>query len=47
MMIAGNATIGLEVTSDLPDVDTVFVPVGGGGLIAAIGSAMRVERAST
>jgi len=41
MMIAGNATIGLEIISDLPDVDSVYVPVAGGGLISGIGSALR------
>lgn len=40
-MIAGNGTIGLEIVEDLPDVGTVFVPIGGGGLIAGIASALR------
>ena len=40
-MIAGNGTIGLEVYEDLPDVDTVFVAIGGGGLISGIASALR------
>ena len=31
-VIAGNGTIGLEILEDLPDVDTVIVPYGGGGL---------------
>lgn len=36
MIIAGQATIGLEILEDLPDVDQIIVPVGGGGLIAGI-----------
>ncbi len=39
-MLAGNATLGREVLSDLPGVETIFVPVGGGGLVAGIGSAL-------
>ena len=39
-MIAAHATIGLEIVEDLPDVATVFVPVGGGALAAGIGSAV-------
>ena len=39
--IAGNATAGLEILEDLPDVDTVIAPIGGGGLIAGVGSALR------
>jgi len=40
-VIAGQATLGLEVLDQLPDVDTVVVPVGGGGLLAGIASALR------
>lgn len=39
--IAGNATIGLEILEDLPEVHTVTAAIGGGGLIAGIGSAIR------
>ncbi|HVR44221.1 MAG TPA: pyridoxal-phosphate dependent enzyme [Thermoanaerobaculia bacterium] len=39
--IAGNATIGLEILDDLAQVRTVIAAIGGGGLIAGIGSAMR------
>lgn len=38
---AGNGTIGLEIIADLPDVDTVYVPVGGGGLICGVGSILK------
>jgi threonine dehydratase len=40
-VIAGNATIGLEILEDLPDVDTVLVPYGGGGLSSGIACALR------
>ncbi len=39
--IAGNATVALEILEDLPAVKTVISAIGGGGLIAGIGSAMR------
>lgn len=45
-MIAGNGTIGVEVHEDLADVDTVFVPIGGGGLVAGIASALKELRPS-
>jgi len=35
-IVAGQATVGLEIAQDLPDVQTVVVPVGGGGLIAGV-----------
>lgn len=40
-LIAGHGTASLEILTDLPDVESVFVPVGGGGLIAGIGSAIK------
>lgn len=40
-VVAGQGTIGPEILDDLPDVGTVVVPVGGGGLIAGIGIALR------
>jgi len=43
-VIAGNGTIGLEILEDLPDVDTVIVPYGGGGLSSGIASALRAAR---
>ncbi|HKR64959.1 MAG TPA: threonine/serine dehydratase [Thermoanaerobaculia bacterium] len=39
--IAGNATIGLEILEDLPNVKTVFTAIGGGGLISGVASAIR------
>src|SRR4029079_1826376 len=43
-VMAGNGTIGLELVEDLPDVDAVVVPYGGGGLTTGIGSACRALR---
>ncbi len=40
-IIAGQGTIGLEIVRDLPDLDTVIVPVSGGGLISGVGAAVR------
>ena len=40
-IIAGQGTIGLEILEDVPDVDAVIVPIGGGGLIAGIGKAIK------
>lgn len=46
-LIAGHASIGCEILEDLPDVDDVVVPVGGGGLIAGIASAIKLLRPET
>ena len=43
-VIAGQGTIGLEILSDLPETDTIIVPVGGGGLIAGIATAAKALR---
>jgi threonine dehydratase len=43
-VIAGNGTAGLEIVEDLPDVDTVVVPYGGGGLSSGIAAAVRALR---
>ncbi len=40
-IIAGQGTLGLEILEDVPDVDVVVVPVGGGGLIAGVGRAIK------
>jgi threonine dehydratase len=42
--ISGNGTIGLEILEDLPDVDAVVAPLGGGGLLAGIACVLRSER---
>lgn len=41
LVIAGQGTVGLEIFEDLPQTDLVVVPVGGGGLIAGIATAMK------
>jgi threonine dehydratase len=43
-IIAGAGTAGLEIIEDLPDVELVLVPVGGGGLISGISSAIKLSR---
>ncbi len=45
-IMAGHATIGLEIIEDFPDVEAILVPVGGGALIAGIGSAVKVLKPS-
>jgi threonine dehydratase len=42
--ISGNGTIGLEILEDLPDVDAVVAPLGGGGLLAGIACVINSER---
>lgn len=42
-IIAGQGTIGLEIYESLPDVDTVLVPIGGGGLISGIATAIKAK----
>ncbi|WP_276299484.1 threonine ammonia-lyase [Halorussus lipolyticus] len=43
MVMAGQGTIGLEIMEDLPELDTVVVPIGGGGLIAGIATAVKEQ----
>jgi threonine dehydratase len=43
-LIAGQGTVGLEILEDLPDVETVLVPVSGGGLISGIATALKLSR---
>jgi threonine dehydratase len=45
-VIAGQGTIGLEIVADLPDVDVVLVPVGGGGLASGVATAVQALRPS-
>ena len=44
LFIAGNGTAGLEILEDLPDVDAVIAPLGGGGLLAGVGAVMRARK---
>jgi threonine dehydratase len=46
-VMAGNGTIGLEILEDLPDVDTILVPYGGGGLSCGIATAVRALKPGT
>jgi threonine dehydratase len=41
MVIAGQGTLGLEIIEALPDLDTVIVPIGGGGLISGIATVVK------
>jgi threonine dehydratase len=46
-IIAGHATVGLEILEDLPDTDVVIVPIGGGGLISGVAAAVKLTRPET
>lgn len=46
-IIAGQGTVGLEIVEDLPTVDTVLVPVSGGGLISGVAAAVKLTSPST
>ena len=46
-IIAGQGTIGLEILEDLPEVEAVFAPVGGGGLISGVAAAIKLTRPET
>ncbi len=43
-IVAGHGTVGLEILSELPSVDVVIVPVGGGGLIGGIAVAVKTQK---
>ena len=43
-IIAGQGTVGLEILEDLPNVETVLVPVGGGGLISGVSAAIKLSK---
>ena len=43
-IVSGHGTIGLEILEDLPNVDAVFVPVGGGGLISGVATAIKLHK---
>jgi threonine dehydratase len=45
-IIAGQGSVGLELLEDLPDLDTVLIPVGGGGLISGMAIALKESRPS-
>ena len=43
-IIAGQGTIGLEILEDLPDVETILSPIGGGGLISGVAAAIKLTK---
>lgn len=43
-VMTGHGSLGLEILEDLDDVESVFIPVGGGGLMAGVGSAIKAVR---
>jgi threonine dehydratase len=43
-IIAGQGTMGLEILEDLPEVETVFAPVGGGGIISGVAAAIKLSK---
>lgn len=43
-IIAGQGTMGLEILEDLPEVETVFAPVGGGGMISGVAAAIKLSQ---
>jgi len=45
-IIAGQGTMGLEILEDLPDVETVLAPVGGGGMISGVAAAIKLSKPS-
>ena len=45
-VIIGQGTLGLEILEEVPDVDTIIVPIGGGGLISGVASAMKQKAAT-
>lgn len=46
-MVIGAATLGLELADELPDIDVLVLPIGGGGLAAGVGAVFRVLRPDT
>ena len=45
-VMTGHASLGMEIVEDLPEVETVLVPVGGGGLLAGVGAGLRAAKPS-
>jgi threonine dehydratase len=44
LVVAGQGTVGLEILDDMPDVDTVLIAIGGGGLITGTATAMKAKK---
>jgi len=45
-IIAGQGTMGLEILEDFPEVETILVPVGGGGMLSGVATAIKLSRPS-
>src|SRR6202140_900868 len=45
-VIAGQGTMGLEILEDLPEVEAVLVPVGGGGMLSGVAAAIKLSKPS-
>ncbi|NED63349.1 pyridoxal-phosphate dependent enzyme, partial [Streptomyces sp. SID10244] len=43
-IVAGQATVGTEILTQIPDVDAIVVPLGGGGLLAGVAAAVKARR---
>ena len=46
LMVAGHGTIGIEIFEELPELDSVFVPVGGGALLGGVASVLKALKPS-
>jgi threonine dehydratase len=44
MVVAGQGTLGIEILDQCPDVDTILVPIGGGGLVGGVGRAVKARK---
>jgi threonine dehydratase len=44
LVIAGQGTVGLEILDEAPDIDTVVVPLGGGGLLSGVAAAVKAQK---
>lgn len=44
LIIAGQGTLGLEVLEQIPDLDSIVIPIGGGGLISGVATAIKIKR---
>jgi threonine dehydratase len=47
LVVAGQGTLGLDILDDIPDVDTILVAIGGGGLIAGLATAVKARKPGT
>jgi threonine dehydratase len=45
-IVAGQGTCGIEIIEELPDIDTLYIAVGGGGLVGGVGSVIRARNPS-